>query len=67
MQVIVDADYLELLRSDDDNKSKQDKTEIDPFTGKLCKVVSMDEVKKLVSLPKEERQKIIQRIFVRYV
>ena len=66
MQVIVDQDYLELLRNDND-KSKQDKTEIDPFTGKRCKVVSMEEVKKLVSLPKGERQKMIQRIFVRYI
>ena len=66
MQVIVDADYLELVKQD--NKvSTYDKTEIDPFTGKRCKVVSMEEVKKLVSLPKEERQKMIQRIFVRHV
>ena len=67
MQVLVDADYLELLRNDDDGKSKQDNTEIDPFTGKRCKVVSMEEVKKLVSLPKEKRQKMIQGIFVRYI
>ena len=67
MQVLVDADYLELLRNDNDDKSKQDKTEIDPFTGKRCKVVSMEEVKKLVSLPKEERQRMIQKIFVRYI
>ena len=67
MQVIVDQDYLELLRNDDDNKTRQDKTEIDPFTGKRCKMVSMDDIKKLVSMPKEERQKMIQRIFVRYV
>ena len=67
MQVLVDADYIELLRNDDDNNSKQYKNEIDPFTGKRCKVVSMEEVKKLVSLPKEERQKMIQRIFVRYI
>ena len=67
MNVIVDQDYLELLRNDDDNKTRQDKTEIDPFTGKRCPVTSFDEIKKLVSMPKEERQKMIQRIFVRYI
>ena len=66
MQVILDSDHLELVKQD--NKvSTCDKTEIDPFTGKRCKVVSMEEVKKLVSLPKEERQKMIQKIFVRYI
>ena len=67
MQVLVDADYIELLRNDDDNNSKQYKNEIDPFTGNRCKMVLMDDIKKLVSLPKEERQKMIQRIFVRYI
>ena len=66
MQVIVDADYLELVKQD--NKvSTYNKTEIDPFTGKRCKVVSMDAIKKLVSMPREERQKMIQKIFVRYI
>ena len=67
MQVIVDQDYLELLRNDDDNKTRQDKTEIDPFTGKRCTVTSFDEIKKIVSMPTEERKKMIQRIFVRYI
>lgn len=67
MQVIVDADYLDLLRNDDDNKPKQDKTEYNPFTGKRCPVTSFDEIKKLVSMPKEDRQKMIQKIFVRYI
>lgn len=67
MQVIVDDDFLNLLSNNDDNNAKQDKIEIDPFTGKRCKLVSMDEIKKLVSMPKEERQKMIQKIFVRYI
>lgn len=66
MQVIVDQDYLELLKQD--NKvNDEDKTEYNPFTGKRCPVTSMDEIKKILSLPKEERKKMIQRTFVRYI
>lgn len=64
MQVIVDQDYLELIRNDE---QKPQSEEISPFTGKPCKMVSMDEIKKIVSLPKEERKKMIQRTFVRYI
>lgn len=66
MQVIVDQDYLELLKQD--NKVNADgKTEYNPFTGKRCPVTSFDEIKKIISMPKEERKKMIQRIFVRYI
>ena len=66
MQVIVDQDYLELLEQD--NKANdEDKTEYNPFTGKRCRIASMDEIKKLVSMPKEQRQKMIQKTFVRYI
>lgn len=66
MQVKVDQDYLELLRNNDKNEQKPQSGEIDPFTGKRCMIVSIDEIKKLVSMPKEVRQKMIQKIFVRY-
>lgn len=66
MQVIVDQDYLELLEQD--NKvNNEDKTEYNPFTGKRCPVTSFDEIKKILSLPEEERQKMIQKTFVRYI
>ena len=64
MQVIVDTDYLELLEQD--NKPKQDNTEYNPFTGKRCQMVSIEEVKKLVSLPKEERQTLINKLKTNY-
>lgn len=65
MQVIVDADYLELLR--ENNESKRESGEYSPFVGRKVPVVSMEDIKKLMSLPKEERQKMIQKVFVRYV
>lgn len=59
MQVIIDdADYLELLTNNGGTK-KESGGEYSPFTGKRCQTVSMDVVKKLVSLPKEEREKML--------
>ena len=56
MQVIVDQDYLELLEQE--NKvNDEDKTEYNPFTGKRCRMASIDEIKKLVSMPKEDKGK----------
>ena len=57
MQVVVDADYLDLMLGED-NKSKSGVV-INPFTGKKVQTVSMDSIKKLLSLPKEERKKLL--------
>lgn len=65
MQVIVDADYLDLIR--DNSEFKRESGEYSPFARKKVPVVSLEDIKKLMSLPKEERQKMIQKIFVRYV
>ena len=66
MQVIVDPDYLDLINHDNKTMSN-DQDEISPFTGKRCPTVSMEDIKKLISLPIDERKKMIQKIFVRYV
>ena len=66
MQVIVDQDYLELLEQDN-KMNNEDKTEFNPFTGKRCRMASIEDIKKILSLPKEERKKMIQRTFVRYI
>lgn len=63
MQVIVDADYLELLRNDE---QKPQSGEINPFTGKRVQTVSMDVVKKLISLPKEERETLMKQLKSNY-
>ena len=57
MQVIVDADYLELLR--ENNESKRESGEYSPFTGKKVPVVSLEDIKRLLSLPKDERQEML--------
>ena len=54
MQVIVDEDYLDLITNDDDNKN-QSCWDISPFTGKRVPTVSLDEIKKLLSSPKDKR------------
>lgn len=58
MQVIVDEDYIDLIRNDDDNKN-QSGSEISPFTGKRVPTVSMDEIKNLLSSPKDKRLEIL--------
>ena len=58
MQVIVDEDYIDLIRNDDDNKN-QSGFEISPFTGKRVPIVSMDEIKNLLSSPKDNRLEIL--------
>ena len=58
MQVIVDEDYIDLIRNDDDNEN-QSSFDINPFTGKRVPTVSMDEIKDLLSSPKEKRLEIL--------
>ena len=58
MQVIVDEDYIDLIRNDDDNEN-QSSFDINPFTGKRVQTVSMDEIKDLLSSPKEKRLEIL--------
>lgn len=65
MHVIVDDDYLELLRSDN-NKQTLQTGEINPFTGRRCQCVSMENIKKLFSLSKEERQTLISKLKTNY-
>lgn len=57
MQVIVDVDYLNLLK--DNVEDKKEFGEYSPFAGKRVPVVSMDDIKKLLSLPKDERQEML--------
>lgn len=57
MQVIVDADYLELLR--ESNECKRESGEYSPFAGKRVPALSMEDIKKLMSLPKDERQEML--------
>ena len=59
MQVILDPDYLDLLRNEGESKPKHDGSEYSPFAGRRVPVVSMDEIKKLLSLPKDERQEML--------
>lgn len=58
MQVILDPDYLDLLRNEGESK-KHDGREYSPFAGKKVPVVSMEDIKKLMSLPKDERQEML--------
>lgn len=57
MQVIVDTDYLDLIR--DHSEVKRESGECSPFAGRRVPVVSMDEIKKLLSLPKDKRQEML--------
>ena len=57
MQVIVDADYLELLR--DNGEDKKEYGEYSPFARKKVPVVSLEDIKKLMSLPKDERKEML--------
>lgn len=59
MQVIVDADYTELLR--ENGEYKKESGEYSPFAGKRVPVVSMEDVKKLLSLPEDVRQNYFKR------
>ena len=65
MQVIVDADYIELLR--DKGEDKKESGEYSPFAGKRVPVVSMDEIKKLMSLLKDKRQELITQLNSKYL
>lgn len=58
MQVIVDEDYIDLIINDDDNKN-QNVWDISPFTGKRVPTVSLDEIKKLLSSPKDKRLELL--------
>lgn len=57
MQVFVDADYLELLR--ENNESKRESGEYSPFAGRRVPVVSMEDVKRLMSLQKDMGQELL--------
>lgn len=59
MQVILDPDYIDLLRNEGESKPKHDGSEYSPFVGKKVPVVSMEDIKKLMSLPKDERQEML--------
>ena len=63
MQVIVDSDYLDLIRN---NEQEPQSGEINPFTGKRCGCVSMENIKKLLSLSREERQTLINQLKSNY-
>ena len=64
MQVIVDTDYLELIRND--TEYKKESSEYSPFTGRRVPVVSLEDIKKLLSLPKEERQELLTQLNCKY-
>ena len=57
MQVIVDPDYLEFIR--DNSENKKESSEYSPFVGRRVPVVSLEDIKKLMSLPKDERQEML--------
>ena len=57
MLVLVDTDYLELLK--DNVEIKRESGEYNPFTGKRVPVVSLEDIKKLMSLPKDKRQEML--------
>ena len=61
MQVIIDADYIDLFTNSGEVKSKHE-GEYNPFTGKKVQTISMENIKKLVSLPKEERQELMTQL-----
>lgn len=60
MQVIVDADYLDLIR--DNSEVKRESGEYSPFARKKVPVVSLEDIKKLMSLPKDKRQELLTQL-----
>lgn len=57
MQVIVDADYIDLIR--ENSEVKRESGEYSPFAGKRVPALSMEDIKKLMSLPKDKRQEML--------
>ena len=57
MHVIVDADYFELFK--EDGQPKKETGEYSPFAEKVVPVVSLDEIKKLLSSPKDKRREVL--------
>lgn len=57
MQVIVDTDYLELIK--DNVEVKKESGEYSPFARKRVPIVSLDDVKKLLSVPKDQIQEML--------
>lgn len=57
MQVVFEGfDFSELM--DDENEPKRD-GEYCPFTGRRVPVVSLDEIKRLLSSPKNKRRELL--------